>query len=93
MVPAIAQVSKGRGGAQARADRRWCREPAFAQAVVDPSGAEVQFLQFARELQDERQREEAVRDGHAERPVCCSHRVYADPLVVAGLLGERGSDR
>ena len=76
--------------ADAAADRHRRREADLVHAVVDPH--RVTRSRSGRtsywKLDQQRERQEPVRDRRPERPLRCLLRVDVDPLVVAGRLRE-----
>src|SRR5579883_1218752 len=72
----------------ARAGRDGRREAHAVQAVVDAHASRARH-DLVRRDRDQGQRQVAVRDRAAERPLLGALRVDVDPLVVAGRVRER----
>jgi hypothetical protein len=63
-------------------------EADLVDAVVELGARSLQPEDLGAEPRDQRQGEEAVRDGAPERAGCGALEVHVDPLVVAGGVGE-----
>jgi hypothetical protein len=74
---------------QAAAGRHRRGEAHAVQPVVHAHPCVSNLQRRFKEFRQQRQREEAVRNGRAERPGLGPLLVDVDPLVVAGRLGEQ----
>jgi acyl-CoA dehydrogenase len=76
-----------RSDLRADLDRR--DEPHLVVAVVDGESHALDAVELMREVREQREREQAVRDRATERSVCRTIGIDVDPLVVVGGIGEQ----
>jgi p-hydroxybenzoate 3-monooxygenase len=84
----VAHLAQRRAEPDRRADRHGRGEPHLVQSVVHRHADAVELEQLRPERDEQRQCEEAVRDGTAERAVLRPLDVDVDPLMVVSRVGE-----